>query len=46
MTLTAFVGVSLSLLVSVFARTERAALNMVPLLLIPPDIDGRSHCPL
>ena len=35
MTLTAFVGVSLSLLVSVFARTERAALNMVPLLLIP-----------
>lgn len=35
MTLTAFIGVSLSLLVSVFAKTERAALNMVPLLLIP-----------
>ncbi len=35
MVLTAFVGVSLSLLVSVFAKTERAALNMVPLLLIP-----------
>ncbi|MFR1410846.1 MAG: ATP-binding cassette domain-containing protein [Akkermansia sp.] len=35
MTLTAFIGVSLSLRVSVFAKTERAALNMVPLLLIP-----------
>ncbi len=35
MILTAFIGVSLSLLVSVFAKTERAALNMVPLLLIP-----------
>lgn len=35
MTLTSFIGVSLSLLVSVFAKTERAALNMVPLLLIP-----------
>ena len=28
MTLTAFIGVSLSLLVSVFAKTERAALNL------------------
>lgn len=35
MILTAFVGVSLSLIVSYFAKTERAALNMVPLLLIP-----------
>lgn len=35
MILTSFIGVSLSLLVSVFAKTERAALNMVPLLLIP-----------
>ncbi|MEG1937983.1 MAG: ATP-binding cassette domain-containing protein [Akkermansia sp.] len=35
MILTAFVGVSISLLVSVYAKTERAALNMVPLLLIP-----------
>lgn len=35
MVLTAFVGVSLSILVSNYARTERAALNMVPLLLIP-----------
>lgn len=35
MVLTAFVGVSISLLVSVFAKTERVALNMVPLVLIP-----------
>lgn len=35
MTITSFIGVSLSLLVSVYAKTERAALNMVPLLLIP-----------
>ncbi len=35
MILTSFIGVSLSLLVSVYAKTERAALNMVPLLLIP-----------
>ncbi len=35
MIITSFIGVSLSLLVSVYAKTERAALNMVPLLLIP-----------
>ena len=35
MILTSFVGVSMSLLVSVYAKTERASLNMVPLLLIP-----------
>lgn len=35
MIVTAFVGVSISLLVSVFAKTERVALNMVPLVLIP-----------
>jgi hypothetical protein len=35
MTLTAFVGVSISLLVSVFAKTERVALNLVPLILVP-----------
>lgn len=35
MVLTAFVGVSLSIIVSNYAQTERAALNMVPLLLIP-----------
>lgn len=35
MILASFVGVSISLLVSVYAKTERASLNMVPLLLIP-----------
>ncbi len=35
MLLTAFVGISLSLLVSAFARTDRIALNIVPLLLVP-----------
>lgn len=35
MILTSFIGISLSILVSNYARTERAALNMVPLLLIP-----------
>ncbi len=35
MVLTAFVGISLSLLVSAFVRSERAALNIVPLLLVP-----------
>ncbi len=35
MLLTAFVGISLSLLVSAFARTDRVALNIVPLLLVP-----------
>ncbi len=35
MLLTAFVGISLSLLVSAFARSERVALNIVPLLLVP-----------
>ncbi len=33
--LTAFVGISLSLVVSAFARSERVALNIVPLLLVP-----------
>ncbi len=33
--LTAFVGISLSLVVSAFARSERIALNIVPLLLVP-----------
>ncbi len=35
MLLTAFVGISLSLLVSAFARSDRTALNIVPLLLVP-----------
>ncbi len=35
MLLTAFVGMSLSLTVSAFARSERIALNIVPLLLVP-----------
>ena len=35
MVLTAFVGISLSLMVSAFVRTERTALNIVPLLLVP-----------
>ncbi len=35
MLLTAFVGISLSLVVSAFARSERVALNIVPLLLVP-----------
>ncbi len=35
MLLTAFVGISLSLIVSAFARSERVALNIVPLLLVP-----------
>ncbi len=35
MLLTAFVGMSLSLVVSAFARSERVALNIVPLLLVP-----------
>ncbi len=35
MLLTAFVGISMSLVVSAFARTERVALNIVPLLLVP-----------
>ncbi len=33
--LTAFVGMSLSLAVSAFARSERVALNIVPLMLVP-----------
>ncbi len=33
--LTAFVGMALSLVVSAFARSERTALNIVPLLLVP-----------
>ncbi len=33
--LTAFVGMALSLMVSAFARSERVALNIVPLLLVP-----------
>ncbi len=35
MLLTAFVGMALSLVVSAFARSERVALNIVPLLLVP-----------
>ena len=35
MLLTAFVGISLSLCVSAFVRSERTALNIVPLLLVP-----------
>lgn len=35
MTLTAFVGISLSLMVSALVRSERVALNVVPLLLVP-----------
>ncbi len=35
MLLTAFVGISLSLVVSAFVRSERVALNIVPLLLVP-----------
>ncbi len=35
MLLTAFVGMALSLMVSAFARSERVALNIVPLLLVP-----------
>lgn len=35
MALTAFVGISLSLMVSSIVRTERVALNIVPLLLVP-----------
>lgn len=35
MTLTAFVGISLSLMVSALVRSERTALNIVPLLLVP-----------
>lgn len=35
MLLTAFVGLALSLMVSAFVRSERTALNIVPLLLVP-----------
>ena len=35
MLLTAFVGIALSLMVSAFVRSERTALNIVPLLLVP-----------
>jgi hypothetical protein len=35
MILTAFVGIALSLMVSAFVRTDRVALNIVPLLLVP-----------
>ena len=35
MLLTAFIGIALSLMVSAFVRTERVALNIVPLLLVP-----------
>lgn len=35
MVLTAFVGIALSLMVSAFVRSERTALNVVPLLLVP-----------
>lgn len=35
MLLTAFIGIALSLMVSAFARSDRTALNIVPLLLVP-----------
>lgn len=35
MLLTAFVGISLSLMVSAFVHSDRTALNIVPLLLVP-----------
>ena len=35
MSLTAFVGIALSLMVSAFVRSDRTALNIVPLLLVP-----------
>ncbi|MFI3242777.1 MAG: ATP-binding cassette domain-containing protein [Akkermansia sp.] len=35
MVLTAFIGISLSLFVSAFVRSERTALNIIPLLLVP-----------
>ncbi|MCQ2363974.1 MAG: ATP-binding cassette domain-containing protein [Akkermansia sp.] len=35
MLLTAFVGIALSLMVSAFVRSDRTALNVVPLLLVP-----------
>lgn len=35
MLLTAFIGIALSLMVSAFVRTDRVALNIVPLLLVP-----------
>lgn len=35
MLLTAFVGIALSLMVSAFVRSDRTALNIVPLLLVP-----------
>ena len=35
MSLTAFVGISLSLMVSALVQSERTALNIVPLLLVP-----------
>ena len=35
MVLTAFIGISLSLMVSALVRSERTALNIVPLLLVP-----------
>ncbi len=35
MVLTAFIGISLSLFVSAYVRSERTALNIIPLLLVP-----------
>ncbi len=35
MTLTAFVGIAISLMISTFVRSERVALNIVPLILVP-----------
>lgn len=35
MSLTAFVGIAMSLMVSAFVRSDRTALNIVPLLLVP-----------
>ncbi len=35
MSLTAFVGIAISLMVSTFVRSERVALNIVPLILVP-----------
>ncbi len=35
LTLTAFVGIAISLMISAFVRSERVALNLVPLVLVP-----------
>ncbi len=35
MSLTAFIGIAISLMISTFVRSERVALNLVPLILVP-----------